>query len=223
MPDGIQLITTADGSHSLLNTALDETYHSRHGAIQESLHVFINEGFDFVIGQNQLSEINILEIGFGTGLNALLTLQQATAKKIKVNYTSLETYPLQEAVWRTLNYGDAIALTSDFEKLHLAAWNEWQVVSEFFRLRKLNVSLQQLDIADKFDLVYYDAFAPSKQPEMWELLVLQKTISKLKPRGVFVTYCAKGQLKRDLKSLGLTVETLDGPPGKKEMVRAELF
>ncbi|MBA4144143.1 MAG: methyltransferase [Cytophaga sp.] len=216
----IEIFTTSDGSHSLLNTELNETYHSTHGALRESVYVFINKGFEFTAERNQLTEMHILEIGFGTGLNALLTLQKSLHDQVKVHYTTLEAYPLSEEVWRNLNYAESLRMSEDFEKLHQATWNEWQALYPDFHLLKLQGTLQQLDLsASRFDVIYYDAFAPSKQPEMWELPVLEKVIRQLKPNGTFVTYCAKGQLKRDLKALGLQVETLEGPPGKKEMVR----
>lgn len=217
----VQFITTADGSHSLLNTALDETYHSRHGAIQESLHVFINKGFDFFIERHHTLEIHILEIGFGTGLNALLTLQQAVKRSIKVYYTSIEAFPLAEDIWRKLNYSDTVGSPDEFIQLHQAPWSVWQSIHNQFHLLKLADTFQNASLAPaSYDLIYFDAFAPNKQPELWELPVIERTAQLLKPGGVFVTYCAKGQLKRDLKSVGLTLETLDGPPGKKEMVRA---
>lgn len=216
----IEIFTTSDGSHSLLNTELNETYHSTHGALRESVYVFINKGFEFAAERNKLTEMHILEIGFGTGLNALLTLQKALHDQVKVHYTTLEAYPLSEEVWRNLNYAESLRMSEDFEKLHQATWNEWKALYPDFHLLKLQGTLQQLDLsASRFDVIYYDAFAPSKQPEMWELPVLEKVIRQLKPNGTFVTYCAKGQLKRDLKALGLQVETLEGPPGKKEMVR----
>ena len=217
----IEIITTSDGSHSLLNTELNETYHSTHGAVQESIHVFIKKGFDFAVEKNHLKELHILEIGFGTGLNALLTLQKVETDSIKVFYTTIEAFPLTEDVWRKLNYSDTLGLKNDFEKLHHVEWSTWQEIAPNFQLPKLKGTLQQIDLADSaYDLIYYDAFAPSKQPEMWELPVLKKVTQSIKPGGVFVTYCAKGQLKRDLKSLGLQVESLEGPPGKMEMVRA---
>lgn len=203
----IKIIVTSDGSNSLLNTELDETYHSRHGAVQESVHVFINNGLDKIQG----NEISILEIGFGTGLNALLT---ALSDK-KISYTSLEAFPLDKEVFDSLNYEPKNLL----QQLHSAVWDEWVQVNPNFTLKKIHTTLQEVSLTDKYDLIYFDAFAPSKQPEMWELPILKKVCDTLTPGGIFVTYCAKGQLKRDLKSLGMEVETLPGPPGKKEMVR----
>lgn len=217
----IEIFITKDGSHSLLNTDLNETYHSTHGAIQESIHVFLNNGLDFFMERNNPSEIHILEIGFGTGLNALLTLQKAMDSQIKIFYTTLEAYPLPKQVWLNLNYADTIKAKEYFNQIHRAAWEQWLEIIPNFHLLKIKKTLQQVDLTQSnFDLIYFDAFAPSKQPEMWEYPVLEKVIQRLNPNGVFVTYCAKGQLKRDLKSLNLNVETLEGPPGKKEMVRA---
>lgn len=216
----IEIITTSDGSHSLLNTELNETYHSTHGALRESLHVFLDKGFDFAIQQNSLKQIHILEIGFGTGLNALLTLQRAIAGAVDVYYTSLEAYPLHERLWQNLNYAESLGMQEAFYQLHHVSWESWQTIHPNFRLLKREGMLQLLSLTTTYDVIYFDAFAPSKQPEMWEFPVLEKVVQQLNPRGTFVTYCAKGQLKRDLKTLGLHVETLEGPPGKKEMVRA---
>lgn len=219
MPD-VLLITTHDGSHTLLNTALNETYHSVHGALQESKHVFIQHGLDF-ISKDKLA-IHILEVGFGTGLNALLTMQRANAENLLVYYTTLEAFPVEEDIWTKLNYVDSAEAKEQFEKLHRAKWNEAENVSSNFVLRKLHTTLQQVELeSSHYDLIYFDAFAPSKQPEMWEIRMLKKVVNAIKPVGVFVTYCAKGQLKRDLQSLHMEVESLPGPPGKREMVRAK--
>jgi tRNA U34 5-methylaminomethyl-2-thiouridine-forming methyltransferase MnmC len=216
----LELIVTSDGSHSLLNTSLDETYHSRHGALQESLHVFIKHGLHFFEEKNP-SKISILEIGFGTGLNALLTAQDVIHKPVQVEYTSLEAFPVEEEIWSQLNYADTEDSKQVFNRLHKASWSKPELIQSNFILTKLHTTLQQVDLSSSsFDVVFYDAFAPNKQPEMWELPMLQKVVERLSSNGVFVTYCAKGQLKRDLRSLGLNVESLQGPPGKKEMIRA---
>jgi tRNA U34 5-methylaminomethyl-2-thiouridine-forming methyltransferase MnmC len=168
-----------------------------------------------------LQSVDILEIGFGTGLNALLTAQESSRMKIPVTYCSLEAFPVNEEIWSQLNYAEEPEARELFKKLHQAAWSTPQTVLPNFQLLKLPVTLQEADLADKkFNLVFFDAFAPSKQPEMWHYDVLKKVVSAISVNGLFVTYCAKGQLKRDLKALGLEVETLAGPPGKKEMVRA---
>ena len=220
--NSVKIIQTKDGSHSLLNEVLNETYHSTHGAIQESAYVFIKNGLDFCVNQNKTQNINIFEVGFGTGLNAFLALKFATENKIKVNYHSIEAFPIDQQILDQLNYSDLIPFSDGknlFEEIHKSSWGENIKISEFFSLTKIKQSIQEIILTEFFHLVFFDAFAPAKQPEMWELPVLKKVVGSLKPQGVFVTYCAKGQLKRDLKSLGLTVETLPGPPGKREMVR----
>jgi tRNA U34 5-methylaminomethyl-2-thiouridine-forming methyltransferase MnmC len=216
----LEIITTADGSNSLRDTTLDETYHSVHGAIQESLHVFIENGLMSFIGKLK-GEISILEVGFGTGLNALLTMQCARAHRQKVNYTTLEPNPLSEEIWSALNYPVTVNHANEYGSIHRSPWQVGTTLDPYFELLKVRTTLQEArPEAGSFDIVYYDAFAPSKQPELWELPMLEKVVATLRPGGVFVTYCAKGQLKRDLRDLQLKVETLPGPPGKKEMVRA---
>lgn len=216
----IKIITTNDGSHSLLNEELQETYHSRHGAIQESVYVFINQGLEQV--QN-LPSIRVLEIGFGTGLNAFLTAHWASKQKKAIEYFTLERYPVDEQFWMELNYSRNDEERLLFEKLHRALWQQWIPINDFFSIHKTETSLQEIDLKhQQADIVFFDAFAPNKQPEMWELPMLEKVVATLKSGGVFVTYCAKGQLKRDLKSLGLEVQSLPGPPGKREMIRGIL-
>lgn len=220
MPN-IQLILTSDGSHSLLNTTLNETYHSRHGALQESQYVFIQQGLEFFVERTQAKQLSILEVGFGTGLNAWLTFQFAQQHSLVIHYTSLETFPLPKEVWQALNYTTSTAEAEAFHALHEATWNQRVEITENFSLLKKEQPVQQLEPkTHPFNIIYFDAFAPNKQPELWQLEVLQKTTDVLTPGGLFVTYCAKGQLKRDLRSLGLHVEALPGPPGKREMVRA---
>ncbi len=216
----IKIIITEDGSHSLLNEALDETYHSRYGAFRESAYVFIDKGLNFFAENKDLNSISILEIGFGTGLNALLSYQWSEEKKTTIKYHSLEVFPVPEEIWKAMNYVNQTD-AARFQKLHEVPWQAWNEIDTHFKLYKDNQSLQAVSLlSENFDLIYFDAFAPNKQPEMWQLLMLAKVVTSMKPQGVFVTYCAKGQLKRDLKSLGLRVESLPGPPGKREMVRA---
>ena len=220
----IEIITTSDGSHSLLNTELNETYHSVHGAIQESIHVFIKHGLAFFEQRNPQPEIRILEVGFGTGLNALLTLQHSLIGSTKILYESLEAYPIEQETISQLNYPKALNFSGSekyFAQLHQSIWDKKEELTSNFSLLKRYIKIQDIELgSEEFDVIYFDAFAPSKQPELWELTVLRKVEQSMKSGAVFVTYCAKGQLKRDLKSLGLLVETLPGPPGKKEMVRA---
>jgi tRNA U34 5-methylaminomethyl-2-thiouridine-forming methyltransferase MnmC len=216
----IKIIVTEDGSHSLLNEDMNETYHSRHGAMQESVYVFISKGLDFLQQRENLNTISILEIGFGTGLNAWLSLEWATDKNKTIKYHSLETFPVPQEIWESLNYSSKPDAT-DFKMLHRTPWQTWNEINPVFSLFKDNQSLQEITLPpNHFELIYFDAFAPNKQPEMWELPLLSKVVASMKSEGVFVTYCAKGQLKRDLKTLGLVVESLPGPPGKREMIRA---
>lgn len=215
------IITTKDGSHSLLNEILNETYHSTHGALRESRYVFIDQGLRYFQSGSDRRAVNILEVGFGTGLNALLVLEYARLNQVQVRYHTLEAFPLDENTWMQLNYGSELKMQDEFAKLHQIPWNTSHALMPEFTLLKQRVTLQDVVLpTNAYDIVFFDAFAPSKQPEMWEPPMLSKINDCLSANSVFVTYCAKGQLKRDLKALGLVVETLPGPPGKKEMVRA---
>lgn len=219
----LKIITTEDGSHSLYNEELKETYHSFHGAFKESIHVFMLYGLDSWVAENPTKKpIRIFEVGFGTGLNAWLTLVWAEQNQIPVLYHSIEPYPLSGEIYSQLNYGDmddAIFHYKPYlQRLHKAEWDKGIIMSEYFNMKKEKISLEEVKLYPS-DVVFYDAFAPSKQPGMWSITVLSKVCNALNPGGIFTTYCATGQLKRDLKSLDLTVETLPGPPGKKEMTR----
>lgn len=213
----LQIITTSDGSHSLFHEGLNETYHSRHGAVQESQHVFVLQGLRYCLEVTGKKELVIFEVGFGTGLNAWLTLQLMQSERVRTTYVAVEAYPVQKDVWTQLNYAPG---DEAFRWLHEAAWDQPVVYNDWFTLHKIHRKLEELSLATLADVIYFDAFAPGKQPEMWTLSTLEKVCSMLAPMGVFVTYCAKGQLKRDLRKIGLQIETLPGPPGKKEMVRA---
>ncbi len=215
-----EIIVTRDGSHSLFDRSRNETYHSVHGAIQESKHVFIRAGLEHSLSVAKDS-IDILEIGFGTGLNALLALLFSREHSHHVNFTTVEAFPLPEEIWSRLNYASQLDATDEFKKIHSCSWGDRHLISDDFSLVKCHTTLEAFAVPNgHFDVIFYDAFAPSRQPEMWHLPLLEKVCAGLRLPGIFVTYCATGQLKRDLRSLGLTVETLSGPPGKKEMVRA---
>jgi tRNA U34 5-methylaminomethyl-2-thiouridine-forming methyltransferase MnmC len=223
----ISIYPTKDGSKTLLNIELNETYHSRNGAICESLHVFVKAGLDDFITKNpHIKNISILEIGFGTGLNALLTLQKILDKhEIAIYYEALETYPLPYAQVKELEYLEQIAdkrLAPYFEKMHQCEWNEEIYITTNFVLNKRRVSLLEFYTKSFFHIVYFDAFAPNVQPEMWHISSLEKVKNVMQKGGFLVTYCAKGQLRRDLQTLGFLVEKLPGPPGKREMTRAIL-
>ncbi len=208
-----EIIDTGDGSHSLFLPELNETYNSKKGALTESLYVYIEQG----LARQNKTDISILEFGFGTGLNALLTWQFAREKGLKIRYYTTELYPLNLELALALNYGKADK--QRYESLHRAAWGEWVNLDEQFSLFKLKGLFLDHRVSAA-DLLYYDAFAPSKQPEVWSVAYLQKAWDALAPSGQLLTYCAQGQFKRDLKSIGFEVETLAGPPGKQEMVRA---
>lgn len=223
MSDKIKLIKTEDGSHSLYNEDLNETYHSQHGAYNESSHVFIKHGLKYFYFEYFPKEINILEVGFGTGLNALLTIKElALLPSVKINYTTLEPYPLEKHIVEGLNYTELGMLASykeQFFKIHDAKWGEKVDITDRFTITKHQVKLQDFNSEDKFGIIYFDAFAPNKQGELWEYKILEKVSLMMEKPSCLVTYCAKGQFKRDLASIGMVVETLPGPPGKKEMVR----
>lgn len=217
----MELKTTADGSHTLFVPELNETYHSIHGAIQESQHVFIKNGLYYF---RDKETIDILEIGFGTGLNTLLTLLSIENSSQKVNYVSLEKFPLSNELAQQLNYPTQLkinaAQTALFNHLHTCKWNTNTPISNNFNLLKIEEDLADFQTTTTFDIIYFDAFAPEKQAELWTAEIFLKIYDFLKPKGILVTYCAKGVVKRTIKSIGFQVETLPGPPGKREMIRA---
>ena len=222
----IEILKTADGSPTLYLPELDETYHSRHGSVQEARHVFIEHGLNFVIREQKNEEsadttIQLLEVGFGTGLNALLTFQEAIQNPaLHIAYTSYETHPIAESIWSQLNYINEPNASESYATLMQAPWNQNTPLHSNFEILKIDKAIQALEAKEQFDLIYFDAFGPRAQAEMWDVSVFQLLHRALKPSGVLVTYCAMGQFKRDLKSLGFVVERLPGPPGKREMTRA---
>lgn len=222
----VQVITTSDGSHSLFVPSLNETYHSSHGALQESQHVFIAQGLaTWREEKPSARELRILEVGFGTGLNALLSLREAQRLQIPVMYTSLEPYPVATATVAQLNYGQLLGeeWVAPFGELHQAPWEEAVRILPFFTLQKKQAKLETVGHIGSFDLIYFDAFAPNKQAELWEVAPLQLCFEMTAPDGMLVTYCAQGQFKRNLKAAGYIVERLPGPPGKKEMTRGRRY
>jgi tRNA U34 5-methylaminomethyl-2-thiouridine-forming methyltransferase MnmC len=217
----IHLKLTGDGSHTLFVPELNENYHSYHGAYAEAVHVFIETGLRSAF--DQFSTINIFEVGFGTGLNATLAYQFASKNKKPVSYTGIEKYPLDQEIVDQLNYKEfwkEEELNSAFDQMHLVPWNEATQLHENYIFKKLNGAVQDyLFEQNHYHLIFFDAFAPEKQPDMWTVELFKKLFDCLQPKGSLVTYCAKGQFKRDLKAAGFEVETLPGPPGKREMVR----
>jgi len=216
-----EFVITEDGSHTIYLPEMDEHYHSTHGAIQESLHIYINQGLLQVAKQ----EISILEIGFGTGLNAYLTYAYAENKKLKINYFSIEKFPLGETDYLKLNYPQNIfpEYSAVFEKMHRSEWNKIVEISPEFSLQKVHADLLSFEFNQlpQFELVYYDAFAPGKQPEMWTDEIIQKVSSSVKKDGILVTYCAKGSVRRAFSAAGFQMERIPGPIGKKEILRGK--
>jgi tRNA U34 5-methylaminomethyl-2-thiouridine-forming methyltransferase MnmC len=224
-----RIIQTADGSHSLYVEGLDEHYHSVHGAIQESKHVFIKTGLQHLHKQGK-QKISILEIGLGTGLNALLTYLEAKELGMEIHYSGLESFPLGKELLDQLNYTDMIASISGkrlddvseiFERIHFCEWEKENRFTEEFFMHKINSTLQEVELEEKYDLIYFDAFGPRVQPEMWTDEIFSKIAGVTKQGGCLVTYCSKGEVQRCMKRAGFSVEKLQGPPGKREMLRAE--
>lgn len=216
-------VITKDGSHTISVPEMNVTYHSVHGAIQESEHVFIKAGlldsgiFDY-IGVHQ-----VLEIGFGTGLNALLTLIEADKHKNRIYYTAIEPFPLDEPLIAQLNYCEQLNLPHYqrlFEKVHQCGREEMYEITQHFRLTKHNTTLQEFSTDEAYSIVYYDAFAPAAQPELWTKEIFEKLYSMMAEGGLLVTYCSKGDVQRSMKAAGFTIEKIPGPPGKREMIRA---
>lgn len=214
-----EIIETQDGSHTLLSHQFGVSYHSKYGAVQESNHVFVNAGLKARMLLDD-APLAVLEYGFGTGLNALLTYQIAEEKKRPIYYEGMEAFPVTEAFIEQLNYPHQIGIDKDiFLKLHQSSWNKKHAFSPYFTFQKVKAFFADQDYNASFDVVYFDAFAPSAQGELWEQPLLEKAYRALRPNGHFVTYCAKGAVKRTLKAIGFKVEALPGPPGKREMTR----
>jgi len=212
---------TADGSSTLYNSLLDEHYHSIHGALNESIHVYIRKGFlDFVDLFKSVKNINILEIGFGTGLNCILTFIENLKLDIALNYTSLEPFPLEMEIIDNLDFNLNSRQLDAFRLIHQSFWGKLVEINKQFSLEKSTLELKDFNTNKFYDIIYFDAFAPSKQPELWKLDIFSKLFNLTSNNGVLVTYCARGQFRRDLEEVGFVVERLKGPPGKREMIRA---
>ena len=215
-----KIIQTADGSHTIELPGLGATYHSIHGAIQESKHVFIEAGLNLFLCNVGSQPLNIFEMGLGTGLNAFLTAIEAIKHKIHIHYTSVEQFPLSYLDLEVLNYPHYLQNHQVFENIHESSWEQHIQVSEFFSLRKVKTNFQEYDANEKFHLIYYDAFAPNTQPELWTKEIFEKLLNMLQPNGVLVTYCSKGIVRRAMMAAGFTVKKLPGPPGKREILKA---
>lgn len=213
-----QLVTTADGSTTIHLPEWNESYHSKHGAIQEAIHVFIKMGLSLFY---RCKEISILEIGFGTGLNAYLTLLNSQDKNLQIYYEGVEAYPVSTEEVTHCNFPNQLNHSRDiFEKIHQTSWEEPNAITSEFILNKRKLFFHEISDENKFNLIYFDAFGPRVQPELWTVLQFQILFKGLKKQGVLVTYSAKGSVRRALQEVGFSVERLPGPPGKREMLRA---
>ena len=212
------LIETSDHSHTLFIPEMDEYYHSRFGAIKESLHIFIRNGYEKT---NKKDPLHIFEVGFGTGLNALITFMKALQDNRKIFYSGIELYPLEPSVYTQLNYPKILHVDpSIFLKIHELSWDREHRFSNNFTISKIHADFLHYRFTRKYDLVYFDAFGPDKQPEMWEEPRLKTIFEALLPGGIFITYSAKGSLRRTLIKTGFRVKRIPGPPGKREIIFA---
>lgn len=215
-----KIIQTADGSSSLLVEDWGETYHSRHGAIQEAQHVFIQNGLSLF----QEQSVAVLEIGFGTGLNAFITFLEAEKRQLKIDYVGVEAYPILKEEAEQLNYVtqlDANQYDAQFELMHASEWGINTAISEYFTLTKRQQYFNEIDDKNRFELIYFDAFGFQYQPELWSVEIFRKMFEALKPNGILVTYACRGPIKRAMQEAGFSTRKLAGPPGKREMLKAE--
>ncbi|SFS67609.1 tRNA U34 5-methylaminomethyl-2-thiouridine-forming methyltransferase MnmC [Zhouia amylolytica] len=219
-----RVIKTADGSSTIFIEDWDENYHSKHGAIQEAYHVFLKMGLYHHLEQyNVENEIKILEIGFGTGLNALITYLEAVKNNLFIDYHGVEGYPVLAIEVEQLNYIERLSAQNEkdqFKKMHETSWDEYFKLSDQFRMIKRKQFFNEIDDQNVFDLIYFDAFGARVQPELWTEEIFQRMYNALKSGGVLVTYAAKGSVRRAMIACGFSVEKLPGPPGKREMLRA---
>ena len=225
--EALSIVTTADGSKTIFNSVVGENYHSKHGALQESKHVFLNAGLVYYLQnfrQDTQETVSVLEVGFGTGLNFLLTADYCSANKAKLEYTGIEAYPLSADLIHQTGYAQYISepIWNSFTENYLNALKNAVQLNNYCQLQIAHSTLSDFDSDKRYDVIYFDAFASLHQPEMWNEEAISHTIKFLKPGGVFVTYAITGNLKRMLKSLGLRVEKAPGAPGKREMLRATL-
>ncbi len=218
-----KIIKTGDGSTTIHLEEWDEQYHSKHGAIQEAYHVFAHSGLDHFISLKEPSSLSILEMGFGTGLNAFITLLEAEERHLRIDYTGVEAYPITIEELPSLNYVqqlDAGSFSDEFQQMHQVSWEKGHTITSQFNLTKRKQFFHEVDDEDRFDLIYFDAFGARVQPELWTEAIFSKMYSAMKRDGVLVTYAAKGSVRRAMQAVGFEVERLPGPPGKREMLRA---
>lgn len=216
-----EIVTTGDGSVSIYIPELDEQYHSKHGAINEAVHVFIDTGLHHYSKISPDNAFAILEIGFGTGLNAFLTQIESEKNRFQITYTGVDAYPVTVAEISQLNYPDELGASQErFIKMHEIPWEKNVVMSPYFSLKKEKKQFFDIQSKNEFNVIYFDAFGSRVQPEMWGEKLFAIMFTALKSQGVLVTYAAKGSARRAMQAVGFTVERLPGPPGKREMLRA---
>jgi tRNA U34 5-methylaminomethyl-2-thiouridine-forming methyltransferase MnmC len=209
----MQLAITADGSPTIYLPEIDEHYHSVNGAIQESKHVYIEAG----LNQCPKNRIQVLELGFGTGLNAALTALEAQKREIHVSYSGLEKNPLPGEIIKQLHY--SCIHNTLFQEIHAAEWGKTTPLTPFFTLQKIRADFRDFPFPEAYDVVYYDAFAPDKQPEVWSQALFDALFESMRPSAILTTYCAKGHIRRMMQQAGFSIERIPGPPGKREMLR----
>lgn len=216
-----RIVTTGDGSKTIKIDEWNEQYHSMHGAVNEARHVFIKHGLAYCANLLKTSEVAVLEIGFGTGLNAFLTLLEADNLKLKIDYSGIEAYPVASQEWQALNYFQQVGgAQSLFKTMHEVNWGRPQVITSNFTLTKYQIFFHQLNFTNQFHLIYFDAFGARVQPDLWTEAIFELMYKALKSNGILVTYSAKGSVRRAMQAVGFKVEKLPGPPGKREMLRA---
>lgn len=222
MTDNLQFVTTGDGSKTVFNALVGENYHSKHGALQESKHVFLKSGLEFFLQRTSNQQISVLEVGFGTGLNFLVTADYCTSRDIELSYSGIEAYPLSVEMIGQMGYNAYIpkSINDAFLSNYELAFNNKVALNSCCRFEIIVTKLEEFTSPGTFDVIYFDAFAAIHQPEMWSDEALERCCRYLKPDGVFVTYAITGNLKRSMKALGFKIEKAPGAPGKREMLRA---
>ena len=219
MKADVRLLLTADGSHTAVNKEFDKPYHSIHGAYQESQRVYIELGLLAAFVKFPEEELRIFEMGFGTGLNTLLTAHEATTHQRRVHYTAIDAYPMAAEDTSRLNFDEQLG-TSLLPAIHDSPWNEPVRIAPYFTLTKIECLLQEWHTTDRFHLIYYDAFAPTAQPELWEPEIFVQLAALLLPGGMLTTYCSRSYVQRNMRAAGLTVEKHSGPMHKRDIIRA---
>ena len=217
------IITTSDGSKTIQIGEWNEQYHSIHGAIQEAKHVFIKMGLNHFLELHKVKSMRVLEMGLGTGLNAFITTLEAEIRNLHIHYEAIEAFPVLKHELSQLNYPSLLANKNQeslFETIHGVSWATPSSITTNFTLTQIHQYFSKLEYVSLFDLVYFDAFGPRVQPDLWTPDMFKRMFNALKPRGVLVTYSAKGSVRRAMQSVGFFVERLEGPPGKREMLRA---